>query len=220
MQTSKAFIQNFKRGGEKWLDRIITTDETWLHHFDPETKTESSIWKHRDSQAPKKAKVAKSMGKQMYIFFADRHGMILVHAVPSGQTVNAAYYSKVLRRDLVKAIKKKRPAMAVDLGNIILHQDNAPAHTATSTCLEIELLGYDLLEHPPYSPDLAPMDFAIFPFIKSQLRGVRFEDSDEPKYATRTIVSKIDSKWYSDVFDSWLRRCEKCLQCKGDYVEK
>lgn len=90
MQTSKAFIQNFKRGGEKWLDRIITTDETWLHHFDPETKTESSIWKHRGSPAPKKAKVAKSVGKQMYIFFADRHGMILVHAVPSGQTVNAA----------------------------------------------------------------------------------------------------------------------------------
>lgn len=136
------------------------------------------------------------------------------------QTKHWFYLLQVLRRDLVKAIKKKRPAMAVDLGNIILHQDNAPAHTAASTCLEIELLGFDLLEHPPYSPDLAPMDFAIFPFIKSQLRGVRFEDSDELKYATRTIVSKIDSKWYSDVFDSWLRRCEKCLQCKGDYVEK
>lgn len=89
------------------------------------------------------------------------------------------YLLQVLRRDLVKAIKKKRPAMAVDLGNNILHQDNAPVHTAASTCLEIELLGFDLLEHPPYSPDFAPMDFAIFPFIKSQLRGVIFEDSDE-----------------------------------------
>lgn len=63
MQTSKAFIQNFKRGGKKWLDRIITTDETWLHIFDPETKTEPSIWKHRVSPAPRKAKVAKSVGR-------------------------------------------------------------------------------------------------------------------------------------------------------------
>lgn len=78
--------------------------------------------------------------------------------------------------------------MAVDLGNIILQQDNASAHTAASTCLEIERLGFELLKHPPYSPDFAPMDFSIFPFIKSQLRGVRFEDSDELKYSTRNIV--------------------------------
>ena len=95
IQTSKAFLRKFKTGGEEWLDRVITTDETWLHYFDPETKQESSVWKHRGSPAPKKAKVSKSMGKQMYIFFADRNGMILVHAVPSGQTVNASYHSKV-----------------------------------------------------------------------------------------------------------------------------
>lgn len=148
IQTSKVFIWNVKRGGEKWLDRIITMDETWLHHFDRETKPESIIWKH------------------------------------------------------------------------IVETDNPPALTAASTCLEIDLLGFDLLEQPPYSPNLAPMDLTLFPFIKSQLRGVRFEDSDEHKNATRAIVSKIDSKWYSNVFNSWLRRCEKCLQCKGDCVKK
>lgn len=116
------------------------------------------------------------------------------------QTKHWFYLLQVLRRDLVKAIKKKRPAMAVDLGNIILHQDNAPAHTAASTCLEIELLGFNLLEHPPYSPNLAPMDFAILSFIKSQPKEVRFEVSDELKYAPRTIISKFDRKWYSDVF--------------------
>lgn len=110
--------------------------------------------------------------------------------------------------------------MAADLGSVILHQDNAPAHTAASTRLEIDLLGFNIIEHPPYSPDLAPMDFAVFPFIKSQLRGIKFETSDELKYATRSIVSKINNEWYSDVFDSWLKRCEKCLQCRGDYVEK
>uniref|UniRef100_K1QK63 Uncharacterized protein n=1 Tax=Magallana gigas TaxID=29159 RepID=K1QK63_MAGGI len=55
--------------------------------------------------------------------------------------------------------------MAVDLGNVILHQDNAPAHTAASTCLEIELLGFDLLEHLSYSPDCFCFDgFCNFSF--------------------------------------------------------
>lgn len=87
-------------------------------------------------------------------------------------------------------------------------------------CLEIEFLGYDFFEYLLYSLDFVLMDFVIFFFIKLQLRGVRFEDFDEFKYVIWIIVFKIDSKWYLDVFDLWLRRCEKCLQCKGDYVEK
>ena len=47
----------------------------------------------------------------------------------------------------------------MDLERVILHQDNAPWHQAEYTQLEISLLGFDVLEHMPYSPDLAPMDF-------------------------------------------------------------
>lgn len=74
------------------LDRSIKTDETRLHYLYPEIKNKSfSMWKHRGSPAQKEAKVSKSLGKQMYKFFADLRGMILTHAVPSGQTVNASY---------------------------------------------------------------------------------------------------------------------------------
>jgi predicted RNA-binding protein with PUA-like domain len=45
------------------LDRIITTDETWFHYYDPETKQQPSQWKNVDSPRPKKAKVTKSLGK-------------------------------------------------------------------------------------------------------------------------------------------------------------
>jgi hypothetical protein len=46
-----------------FLDRIITTDETWFHSCDPETKQQSRQWKNIDSPRPKKAKVTKSLGK-------------------------------------------------------------------------------------------------------------------------------------------------------------
>ena len=95
VQCSELFLRRYDSEGDEFLDRIITTDETWLHHFDPETKVMSSVWKTPNTPPPKKARVQKSAGKHMFIFFMDRHGMILQHRVPDGQTVTAAYYSKV-----------------------------------------------------------------------------------------------------------------------------
>lgn len=96
VRASKKFLAQYRRLGTEFLDKIITTDETWMHLYDPETKEQSRQWKTPASPQPKKARVVKSSGKQMYIFFADRRGMILQHAVPIGQSVNAEYYSKVI----------------------------------------------------------------------------------------------------------------------------
>ena len=75
-----------------------------------------------------------------------------------------------MHRDLVKSLRKKRPDMADNLENVVLHQDNAPSHTAKSTQLEIDLLDFQCVD-PPYSQDLAPLDFAYFPKLKKHLRG-------------------------------------------------
>ena len=63
--------------------------------FEPETKKESSVWKRSGSPPPLKARVIKSAQRVMFIYFMGRKGMLLVHAVPQGQTVNADYYSRV-----------------------------------------------------------------------------------------------------------------------------
>jgi hypothetical protein len=45
VKLSKQFIKKVNRGGIRFLDRIITTDESWFHYYDPETKQQSSQWK-------------------------------------------------------------------------------------------------------------------------------------------------------------------------------
>ena len=95
VRCSQMFLSRYDAEGDEFLDRIITTDESWFHHFDPETKAMSSVWKTPNTPPPKKARVQKSAGKHMFILFMDRHGMILQHRVPDHQTVTAAYYSKV-----------------------------------------------------------------------------------------------------------------------------
>ena len=80
------------------------------------------------------------------------------------------------------ALRKKRPALYNNIKNVILHQDNAPSHTAARTQLEIDVLGLQRAAHRPYSLDLAPLDFAYFPQLKSHLRGKCFKDREELMY--------------------------------------
>jgi histone-lysine N-methyltransferase SETMAR len=74
---------------------------------------------------------------------------------------------QVLRRDFVQALRWRRPQL--DLDDVILHHDNAPPHRAQDKELDISLLGFSLLPHPPYYSDLAPLDFCLFP--KKDLRS-------------------------------------------------
>ena len=66
---SKTFLRRFEKEGDAFLNRIITTDETWFFYYDPETKQQSSQWKSSDSPPPKKARMSRSMGKHMFIVF-------------------------------------------------------------------------------------------------------------------------------------------------------
>ncbi|MES9994114.1 MAG: hypothetical protein ABW098_19350, partial [Candidatus Thiodiazotropha sp.] len=216
---SEAFLKRHEEDAT-FLSRIITTDETWLHYFEPEGKRQSSVWKTPATPPPKKARLSKSMGKRMFMVFLDRQGMILVHAVPAGQKINSAYYSQVLRRDLLNAIRKKRPALYENPGSILFHQDNAPSHTAENTNLEIDVLGFGRLAHPAYSPDLAPLDFAYFPQLKEHLRGQRFDDLDDLMSATLRYNRGLDTSWFEGVYDKWVKRHQRCIQHHGEYFEK
>ena len=126
--------------------------------------------------------------------------------------------SQVLRRDLVDAIARKRPGL--DLCDVVFHQDNAPAHRAASTMLDISLLGFEVLEHLPYSPDLAPMDFRVFPEMKAFLRGRKFDSVQELRRATRDAIRSFSPDWYIATFNMWVYRHQKCVSISGDYVEK
>ena len=73
------------------LDDLVTCDESWISCYDPETKGQSSQWKHAGSSRPKKARQSRSTNKLLMIFFFfffDSTGMIYVHWVPTGQTIN------------------------------------------------------------------------------------------------------------------------------------
>ena len=92
------------------LDALVTCDKSWIYCYDPETKRQSSQWKHAGSPRPKKTRQSKSTYKILMIHFFDRTGMIYMHLVPTGLTVNKEYYVEVLR-EFRKRFHWKRPAL-------------------------------------------------------------------------------------------------------------
>ena len=127
---------------------------------------------------------------------------------------------QVVRRDLMHAIRKKRPAMAEDIENIIHHHDNAPAHSASETNLELSLLGSQRLPQSPYSPDLALLDFTYFPALKSNLLGTRFSGLDDICSEVKRFNKSLGQQWFQNVFDKWVCCHNKCVEHEGHYFEK
>jgi histone-lysine N-methyltransferase SETMAR len=99
---------------------------------------------------------------KLYSFFWDHKGIIFKTPVPPGTTITKAYYANILSNELHPEIKKQRRGL-ISAG-VILHHDNAPVHTSHLVSSTIHDLKYELLRHPPYSPNLAPAIIFCFLF--------------------------------------------------------
>ena len=111
------------------LDALLTSDESCIYCYDPETKRQSSQRKHTGSPRPKKARQSKSTHKLLMIPFFDSTGMIYVHWVPTGQTVNKEYYVEFLR-EFRKRFLWKKPALFKS-GPWHFHQSTTPSLSQT-----------------------------------------------------------------------------------------
>ncbi|KAJ4435424.1 hypothetical protein ANN_18039 [Periplaneta americana] len=211
------FLQRYHDDGDEFLDRIVTGDETWISHFTPETKQQSMHWRHSGSPVRTKFKQTLSVRKVMCTVFWDRKGILLIDFLPRGETVNADRYCETLRK-LRRAIRNKRRGM-LTAGVVLLH-DNARPHTARRTAAVLTEFGWELFDHAPYSPDLAPSDFHVFLHLKKFLSsGECFGNDEELKMSvTRWFHSQV-----AEFYDRGIRKFitgYKCLNSDGGYVEK
>jgi len=94
----------------------------------------------------------------------DQDGILFIDYLPKGQTINAEHYSTLLEH--LKDILKEKRHGKFTKGVLFLH-DNAPSHRALATQKKLAYLGFQLLDQPPYSPDLAPSDYQLLPGLKN-----------------------------------------------------
>ncbi|GFO02387.1 transposase [Plakobranchus ocellatus] len=186
------------------LQRILTGDESWVYHYDPECKAQSMEYRHKTSPSPRKFKVVASARKVLFTVFWDMEG----------QTVNSERYISTLR-----ALKLRLRRVRRDKDSILQH-DNARPHTSRQTQDALRHLELTTLPHPAYSPDLAPSFYYLFPQLKKYLKG-HHNDNDEKVIAdVCRWCHGQSSEFFADSVRQLVERWRLCVDRDGDYVEK
>ena len=80
-------------------------------------------------------------------------------------------------------------------------------------------MGIKTVPHPPYSPDLAPCDFWLFPKLKVNLRGSRFETIEEMKEALTRVMDMFTLEDFQGAFQKFVEWYNKCIVVRGEYFE-
>ena len=76
-------------------------------------------------------------------------------------------------------------------------------------------MGIKTVLQPPYSPDLAPCDFCLFP----KLRGCRYETIEEMKEAVTKVIDTLTQENFLGAFEKFLERYKKYIAAGGDYFK-
>ena len=165
---------------------------------------------------PKKlAKFGQNQGAAHSFF--DASGVVHHEYLPEGSTVNRTYYNEVLKR-LRDANRRKRPELRKS-GDWFFHHDNAPAHSALKLREFLAKHSITVLPHPPYSPDLAPCDFFLFPILKIPVKGRRFETIPETNANATKGLKGNKKEGYLNCFRKWKHPWDKCVRWEGKYFE-
>ena len=152
-------------------------------------------------------KIPKIRRKSSRIDFLDQDGILLFNYLPKGHTINAEYYPSLLVQ-LKDILEEKRHGKFTK--EVLFLHDNALAHRPLTTQKKLAYLGFQCLDHPPYSPVLAPSDYHLFPGLK-KFNGLHFSSDVEVIAAAETWLEGQ----HSDFFFEWLAKVratgKKCI---------
>lgn len=204
----------YNRNPNEFLHQFISMGETWIHLLSPASISDQA--KEQKVRA-KRPKIQKSMAKVLLTVFWDAKGMILADYLENGNTATNQYYVTLFDR-LNDEINEKRPHLKQKK---LLHlQDNSPAHNTLKTLTNLDELGYELLPHSPFCPDLAPSDYWLFLNLKKWIMGQKFYIKEEVESKTNAYFGGLSSDFYKEGIEIFPERCNKCIDLQGDYVEE
>ena len=134
-----------------------------------------------------------SARKVMATVFWDSEGIVLIDYLEHGSTIIGTYYSDLIGK-CRSALKEKRQGKL--RRRMLFHQDNAPAHTSSQARSAIRNAAFKVLHHPPYSTDLAPSDFYLFPKLKEFMKGRKLIDDEDVIHTASGWLEDQDQEFF------------------------
>lgn len=198
---------------EPFWKRIVTGDEKWVLYENPKRKNQ---WLSPGQVPIPTFKPGLHPKKALLCIWWDYRGIIHLEMLKMGETINADMYCEQLSR-LAAVLKLKRPAL-VNRERIIFHQDNAKPHTAKKTIQKLHELKWELMSHPPYSPDCAPSDYYLFRSLSTFLSGKSFSEMDVMKSELERFFAEKSLQFYKEGIQSLVERWQMVVNSDGNYI--
>lgn len=192
-----------------WLDQVITGDEKWVLYVN---HTRKKKWVDKDERPEPEPKADLHPRKVLLSVWWDVRGVIHFELLPANTSITAAYYCAQLER-LRQKLAEARPGRE----KIYFLHDNARPHIAKMTRLKLLELGWEVLPHPPYSPDLAPTDYHLFRALQNHLKEKRFDDQRSLELELRHFFLAKPPSFYADGIRSLPDKWRQVIDCDGDY---
>jgi hypothetical protein len=166
MEKSKALLSLLAKAKRRAWQFIITDDESWFFYY----ISHSKIWLPADADTPEVAKQLINTSKIIITIFWNPFGIQVLAMFPEKTSFDAEYFI-----DYVLTPIEELPAMCAAVTQkqtLVIHMDNSLIHKSKAAIEKIASLRLKIAHHPPYSPDLAPLDF-FFSDISSKKSPVK-----------------------------------------------
>ncbi|CAK9809343.1 Histone-lysine N-methyltransferase SETMAR [Anthophora plagiata] len=211
ISTCDLLIQRNKR--EPFLKKLITGDESWILYDNTARKRS---WSSRDKCPSTVARPGLHPKKVLLSIWWDWKGILYYELLPEGQTINSEKYCTQLEK-LKEAIITKRPEV-VNRRGVVFHHDNARPHVSLAVRTKLLEFDWDVLPHPPYSPDLAPSDYYLFLSLKNFLRNRKFKSVNEVKNGLEEYFKNKPREFWKNGIMRLPERWQKVVEEKGSYI--
>ena len=173
---------------------------------------------HLKCQTPKYCQTNKTDKEGFVCFFFTNKGPAIQIPVPKGRTVTGSkFYKNIVLRKLKNYYKSRCPKTG--LKYVRLLHDNAPTHKARIVTDFLASEKVTLLPHPPYSPDLAPCNYFLFPKLKYHLSGRRYNSRNALGSAVYQFLMGVPIEEYEKCFQKWIDLPNRCVLAGGEYFE-
>jgi histone-lysine N-methyltransferase SETMAR len=133
--------------------------------------------------------------------------------VSRNNTVNSDFYCDILRRLRENVWQKDQKFGATTTGSFIMTTCRATCPWKPQFVTNNNLV---IIPHPPYSLDLVPSDFALFPKLKIKLKGWHFEIVSDIQRESQAVPNSIKENYFHGAFEA---RKNRCVRSQGDYFE-
>ena len=198
---------------DPFLKRLITGNEKWVVYNNIKRKRS---WSRPGEPTQTTSKADIHQKKVLLSVWWDYKGIIYFELLPPNRTINSDVYIEQLTK-LNNAVEEKRPELTNRKG-VVFHHDNARPHTSLVTRQKLMELGWDVLPHPPYSPDLAPSDYFLFRSLQNSLNGKNFNNDDDVKSYLIQFFANKNQKFFERGIMMLPERWQKVIDQNGQYI--